>query len=254
MSEPLPTPTPSAPAVQKVSRLRDRLAVKLIGWIMRAWYATLRVQITPRFEDMCRHYDTTSTVFLLWHNRLFMGPFLYRCWWKRRRVYTIVSASKDGAFASAVAEELGVNTVRGSSSRRALQAVRELLEKLASGDDVVITPDGPRGPLYSMSASAAMLVRRTHARVVLVLPNPRRAWRMKSWDGFYIPKPFTTIDLDCDVLDAGMRAAEIEDDEFCALIKARYDALTSDPVPHPRPEADNKPKAGMGNGARGAKH
>jgi len=44
----------------------------------------------------------------------------------------------------------GYDVVRGSSSRLGASAILQLTEVLASGRDVVITPDGPRGRLTNL--------------------------------------------------------------------------------------------------------
>lgn len=228
---------PDAPDSQRIFRASgwgEYLFIKLLGVLMRLWYATLRVRKTERFIKMS-HENNRPNVFLLWHNRIFIGPWIYHKTHRKRAVYTMVSASKDGAVATALAENLGIRTVRGSSSRRALQSLREMLGHLNNNCDVVITPDGPRGPVYSMSASAALLLRHSRARIVLLNCTMPKAWRMKSWDGLYLPKPFSVVELDSEVLEDTLRVKKSDDYQFRDLIQSRYNALTIDTVAHPRP-------------------
>ena len=43
----------------------------------------------------------------------------------------------------------GIRAVRGSRNKRGSQAIRDLAKVLADGNDVGVTPDGSRGPVYS---------------------------------------------------------------------------------------------------------
>jgi len=70
--------------------------------------------------------------------------------------------------------------------------------------------------------------------------TPHRAWRLKSWDGFYLPKPFSRVDIDSEILEDSLIGDSVSDYEFRDLIKQRYDALTVDHVPHPCPAATAK--------------
>ena len=72
-------------------------------------------------------------------------------------------------------------------------ALRELSEVLASGRDVLITPDGPRGPAYELGPGIIFLAQKTRAPVVPVNMEYSSCWRVKSWDRFIIPKPFSKV-------------------------------------------------------------
>ena len=97
------------------------------------------------------------------------------------------------AFFSAV----GIHTVRGSSSRLGHEATTELVEVLRAGNDVGITPDGPRGPAYEMKPGALTVARRVQAVVMLVGMDFESSWRAPSWDGFHVPLPFSRVHLRC---------------------------------------------------------
>src|SRR5262249_27913588 len=85
--------------------------------------------------------------------------------------------------------------IRGSSSRGGARALREMLGVLASGAVLIITPDGPRGPRHSMNPGLAWMARATGYPIVPVGFGVDRAWRMKSWDHFTVPKPGARIAL-----------------------------------------------------------
>jgi lysophospholipid acyltransferase (LPLAT)-like uncharacterized protein len=85
--------------------------------------------------------------------------------------------------------------VRGSSSRLGREAAKALVDVMRAGDDVGITPDGPRGPVYEMKPGALIVARRAQAAVVLVGMDFESSWRLPSWDGFHLsrsPSPAST--------------------------------------------------------------
>jgi lysophospholipid acyltransferase (LPLAT)-like uncharacterized protein len=83
--------------------------------------------------------------------------------------------------------------VRGSSSKKGVSAIRQLAEVIASGKDVVITPDGPRGPAYELGQGIVFLAQQSGAEVVPINMEYSSSWRVKSWDRFVLPKPFSTV-------------------------------------------------------------
>ena len=101
----------------------------------------------------------------------------------------LISASGDGAWLAAFIQQLGMRPVRGSRYNRGAQAVRELMKVLADGGDIAVTPDGSRGPMYDMKAGAVAVALKTGAPIVLLSFNFNGAWRLKSWDRFYILIP-----------------------------------------------------------------
>jgi hypothetical protein len=108
----------------------------------------------------------------------------------------LTSASKDGELLASIVRRFGLGAVRGSSSRRGALALRELTEVLARGDsDVIITPDGPRGPRYVLSPGLVYLAQKTALPLMRVQVDYTRFWELKSWDRFRIPKPFSKVDI-----------------------------------------------------------
>src|SRR6185437_8699149 len=90
-----------------------------------------------------------------------------------------------------------MRAVRGSSSRLGREALTGLVEVVKAGHDVGITPDGPRGPCYDFKPGALIVARRTGCLALLVGGEFTSAWRMRSWDGFYLPKPFSRVRIRC---------------------------------------------------------
>ncbi len=169
-----------------------RLLLWPLGLLVRTWCSTLRIDADDEARRLLGRTDQ-GVIFTLWHNRLFIAAEIYRRFRRGKRIYALVSASKDGAWLAAFFEVVGLHTVRGSSSRFGREAMHSLAEKLQQGDDIGITPDGPRGPCYDLKGGGVILARRTGVATILVGMRFANAWRLPSWDRFYLPRPFSRV-------------------------------------------------------------
>lgn len=176
-----------------------RLALWCVATLLRVWVRTLRFEADAETLAKMTWSDSPAAI-VCWHNRLFLSPEFFRRYRTRRRVYGLVSASKDGAWLAAFYRMIGMHPVRGSSSNLGREAAKVLIEKMREGHDFGITPDGPRGPMYSVEPGVLIVTRRLHAPMVLLGAEFTRAWRLKSWDRLYIPVPFSRIRMRCAVL------------------------------------------------------
>jgi lysophospholipid acyltransferase (LPLAT)-like uncharacterized protein len=186
-------PPPPKRSVNQVSWWRY-LVLLPVSWVMRLWAATLRFEITEQ-EQALLGFHAQPIILATWHNRLFIVGEVQRRYRKGRRLVALISASKDGAWLAAIFKLLKIDCVRGSSSWRGMQAMRELLAARQEGADVGITPDGPRGPCYDMKPGVILLARISHAPIILYAAKFHSAWRMRSWDKFYLPRPFSTVTI-----------------------------------------------------------
>ncbi len=124
----------------------------------------------------------------------------------RRRVFgwrkgaVLTSASHDGAGLAAVAKVMGLEAIRGSSSRRGSAALREMVRAVDRGLDICVTPDGPRGPRYQLSPGLIKLAQMTGSPVMAVHIHFGYALRLKTWDRFVLPLPFSKLTIIFDEL------------------------------------------------------
>ena len=203
----------------------QRVAAALISLFIRCMAATIRF----RMDDRARYFQTEppQIIFALWHNRLALAPILYqrylRVFDSQRRNAGLVSASRDGGLLAKVLEHFGIETARGSSSRRGAQAMIELTTCAERGRDLTITPDGPRGPRYEAQDGVIAAAQLTGLPIVPI--SYHLSWKisLNSWDGFQIPLPFAR----CDVVVAKpiLVSREISDDERDALRKQLEQSL-----------------------------
>jgi len=166
----------------------------LISIVYRLLFLTIRLRISDEELALFRP-DDVACIFVQWHNRVIISPALVHKFSPHRKVHAMVSVSRDGALIARFVEMLGLGVCRGSSSRRSSAVMRDLLNLLKADNGVAITPDGPRGPIYSFHDGASSLALLSRAPVMLICPNPSAGKRFNSWDGFYLPSPFSAITL-----------------------------------------------------------
>jgi lysophospholipid acyltransferase (LPLAT)-like uncharacterized protein len=198
-----PTDPKTEPTAGKIHGLAGwrRAVVWPLTVLVRLWGRSLRFEVGP--EDLRNITKSDEPVaFVLWHNRLFMAAEIFRRFRQGRPVYSLVSASKDGAWLDAFFSQVGMRTVRGSSHHLGREAVGVLIAKLHAGHDIGITPDGPRGPCYTFKPGALVVTRRAGVPALLLGGEFRSARRLKSWDRFFIPRPFSCVRIRCTVVAA----------------------------------------------------
>ena len=203
---------------------RERLLAILGSKIVRLLFLTLRLEFEDR-TGFTKNVLRSPVIMCFWHNRI-LGitlAFIRHYPGKTRKgVNVLTSASRDGEILAQIVGQFGMGAVRGSSSRRGSRALRELVDLAESGCDIAITPDGPRGPRYSFGPGAISLAQLTAAPIAPVHAKFSRCFRMKTWDGFIIPLPFSKVSV---TVDNPIRVPrELSNEEFEA-VRSRVETL-----------------------------
>ena len=171
------------------------------AWLVYLLLRTLARTLRYRWNDHGGVLETSwdrPVIFCILHNRLALCMEAYQVYTRHNRrsgMAAIISASRDGGFLAAILERFGVQPVRGSSSRRGPQAMLELVTWAERGYDLAITPDGPRGPRYSLAEGAAGLAQITGRQILPVSYYLKWKIQLNSWDGFQIPLPFSICEV-----------------------------------------------------------
>jgi lysophospholipid acyltransferase (LPLAT)-like uncharacterized protein len=169
--------------------------------------------MTLRYEDRTDPGVTPGyaipgpTVFAFWHRSLLACAHRF----KNLDIAILISGSFDGQLIARTVEYLGFKAVEGSSSRGGAAGLRNMQLAYAAGHRCAFTADGPRGPVFVAKPGAAQLANSVGARPATSLSSaseqpggtwvgcfyalPDRAWELKSWDRFLIPKPFSRVVL-----------------------------------------------------------
>lgn len=158
-----------------------RGAVRLLG-------ASLRLEEVNRAVVETLWAAGAPLIYAVWHGRMLMLPYFYG---RARRVHVLVSRSRDGELLSRFVQGFGVRVVRGSSSRGGAAALLGLARLLRDErTEVLIVPDGPRGPRYVVQAGPVLLAKLSGAPILPIGFGVSRGTVLRSWDEFVIPHPF----------------------------------------------------------------
>lgn len=139
--------------------------------------------------------DGKPLIICMWHGDLMSQPYNYFAFRKNGTVKAMISHNKDGEIITKLVSNFKIGAVRGSSSKGAAKVLITALKELKSGNDIAITPDGPRGPRYSVADGVIALAQKSDSNVVCFNTVPTKYWQFKSWDKFILPKPFGRIDF-----------------------------------------------------------
>ncbi|PTY01239.1 hypothetical protein DB354_00360 [Opitutus sp. ER46] len=224
-------PPPAKPdsVVHEISGWR-RLVLWPLAMLLQLWGRTLRFEIDEDARRAITKRDV-PIAFILWHNRLFLAPEIYRRYRGKRPLVALISASGDGAWLTAFFSLVGMRAARGSSSRLGREAATALLAAQRAGYDIGITPDGPRGPMYDVKPGAVIVPRRTGAPLLVFGCEFTGVWRLRSWDKFCLPKPFSRVRMHCEVVTAEQLA---DRENGLTLLRNRLLALNPDPEANAR--------------------
>jgi len=153
------------------------------------WYTS------PKRFHIRGDLDAKQCVVVCWHGELLCSPQAYRKFRPDIQASGIISRHFDGEIIARILSFFGIRPLRGSSSKGAKQVLLEAFRALKEGDDLLVTPDGPRGPRHHISPGAVALATKAGLPIVAVNYIPSSYWQLSSWDRFVIPKPFARLDF-----------------------------------------------------------
>jgi lysophospholipid acyltransferase (LPLAT)-like uncharacterized protein len=165
----------------------SRFGAAFIRMIAQTW----RYRVVNEQSYAAERAAGRAVVLVLWHGE--MLPLLY--FHRDRQIAVLVSEHGDGEIIARILRSFGFRLIRGSTSRGAARALIAVDRELRDGTDVGITPDGPRGPRHSVAPGALLAAHRAGVKLMPLAVRASSVWRLGSWDGFIIPKPFAKITL-----------------------------------------------------------
>jgi lysophospholipid acyltransferase (LPLAT)-like uncharacterized protein len=166
------------------------LASALGSLVVRLWRWTWRVDEQPRRAVLERaRSGEGGAVWVMWHSRILLGAGTQQ----NQDLHVMISMHGDGELIARTVSKMGFTTIRGSSSRGGREALHAAVRALGEGRQVALTPDGPRGPRMSIQPGCVLAAMRAGVPIVPVGFEAKRCKRVRSWDRFMIPWPFTKV-------------------------------------------------------------
>ena len=165
--------------------------VRLIIWLLQTSYRR-QPMIGADIADRIVDDEGQAYVPCYWHQQHILCSWLMRDWIKRGfRACYIVSASVDGEVPARIAGKWGAEVIRGSAANTGALVLRDAQAKMKEGASIVTTSDGPLGPRFEFKAGTVLTARIGKAPMIPIACAADRAWYLKTWDAFMIPKPFS---------------------------------------------------------------
>jgi len=170
----------------------------LIKLFLYFLWITCRVKTIINDETTQRLIDKGEPIIpCYWHQMHIFGLWYMKKLAKRGlKVGFLISPSVDGEIPAQIIQGWGMTAIRGSSTRTGAKALRDMYNIIVK-DKVspLTTSDGPTGPVHEFKSGAVTLAQLTQAPMLPIAYAASRYWQLKSWDGFIVPKPFSTITI-----------------------------------------------------------
>ena len=210
-------------------RLNQPWMTRAISWPfelgLNAWMRTLQYRALFANESLDPiHSGGQPRIYLFWHESILFPLYLRgNC-----NLSMLLSKHRDADLLERIAQRFGFGCVRGSTARGGAQALRELAQRSAS-EHLTITPDGPRGPRRRMAPGPIYLASKLGMPIVVMGFAYSHPWRLRSWDRFAIPKPYSRARVvlsDEIIVPTNLDRDGVE--WWRQLIEASLNALTED--------------------------
>ncbi len=203
-----------------MKKILNSVITAVAGWLI--WFLTYLLSSTVRwtfvgreaFEDLM---TMTSVVAVFWHGEFLVLPYLHR----HRKIAIIISRSQDGDIATEVVRRYGFKVIRGSSTRGAEAAALETIGYIKDNYTIALTGDGPKGPYHELKPGPVWFAQKMGIPIVPATIRFKRCIRLKSWDSFFIPMPFTKGVI---VYAEPVSMEGIQRKEGIRIVKQRMDA------------------------------
>ena len=165
-----------------------RLGGLLASCAVRNWMSTLEYKCSfydPAVDPVNPRY-AGQKIYIFWHEYILFPLYLRG----NNNLVMLLSQHRDAEMLSRTAYHMGFECVRGSTYRGGAAALRELMDK-SRGRNLTITPDGPRGPRRKLAQGPIYLASKLGLPIVAMGFGYDRPWRMRSWDRFAVPRPYS---------------------------------------------------------------
>ena len=209
-----------------VRLLKNHFLIALIGrfagFVLQTIFSTLRYELRVANVNPYDHDEDPRCIYVIWHDSAVLASFGGH----HKRTVALTSRHRDGTFVESVLRSKNVRAVRGSTGQSGARAAIKLL-RVARENDIVITPDGPRGPRRTMSRGAVYLASKSGSLIVPTAFKCSRCWDIKgSWTTLTIPKPFARISLLAgDPIEIPPNLSNEEIERYVDIVQQKMDEL-----------------------------
>lgn len=163
-------------------------------WLAAQYIRFVHYTSRKRIEvhESAKPYVNGDNPFIVafWHGRLLMMPMLCP---PKRKMNVLISTHRDGEMIAQTMHRFNFHTIRGSTSRGGVAAAINAIRALKDGQNVSITPDGPRGPAMKVQGGIITVAQKANVPIIPMTFSATRHKRARSWDRFMVALPFGTL-------------------------------------------------------------
>lgn len=165
----------------------------LLYWYLRFVYFTSKQKFIFYDNDNKEKFlNEQGVIFAFWHNMLALSPAMFI---GHRNIYALISPHLDGKILNDLVGKFGCRVIVGSTNKNPIGALRNIIGKLSQGANIIVTPDGPKGPVYKVNSGITEIAYRYNKKLIPTVSSTSRCFRLKSWDKLIIPLPFGIIKI-----------------------------------------------------------
>lgn len=162
-----------------------------VGSTLAYWYTvflgwTTRIYWFKTEEALRLEKEEKGFIYAVWHNQQLFLLYPY----KGQKIAPLISLSSDGEYIARCLPKFGMKAVRGSTSRGGARALIHLIHAVREGYRPMLTPDGPRGPIYQVHQGILFLAKKTGLPIIPVGTALSHKIKVGSWDRMRVPLPF----------------------------------------------------------------
>lgn len=200
------------------------LAPPVLRPLLRLLQASLRIELVGAEDLHARWARGGRAILCFWHNRLLMLPIVAA----GQRACIMVSQHRDGEIGTRLLAGWGIDAVRGSATRGAVGGFLRLVAAYRDGSNLVVLPDGPKGPRYVAKPGVVRLAKAVGAPIYPMAYAARPVRQLDSWDRLLIPLPFARVAVLVGApVEVPAAASPEEVDALCAEVERRLLAVTA---------------------------
>ncbi len=168
--------------------------LKWFGYICLSFlYKTNRFEVHGTENFKLAQKQSRPIMLCVWHGRM-LYPIFYVIK-NKIKAWAIASPHQDGYIMAEILKKWNISIIKGSSNKQSKNVIQKM-EELFKNDNkaiVAITNDGPKGPKHVAKKTSLEIAKKYNAQIITITGDSTKKWKFKTWDNFYLPKPFGKI-------------------------------------------------------------
>jgi len=171
------------------------LILKWLGYAVLSFiYKTNKFEVHGLENLKAAQQKKYPIMLCVWHGRM-LYPVFYVCAKNRIKAWAIASPHQDGYIMAEILKKWNVSIIEGSSNKKSKNVINQMKEIFEKDCDAIIaiTNDGPKGPRHIAKKNSLKIAQEYNAQILTITGDSTKKWIFKTWDKFYLPKPFGKI-------------------------------------------------------------